>query len=139
MIFSKIALQTALLLILLYVYADPMWLIPVGTLLQCEYMPSHQEALAKGMLVQYTSEIAGRVIFGQYPRQSRITAHHGIAQSPMSGSLSAMRIHKVRYNSSMHVILMPSDGAHTPGEQLRELQRLLIRMMKVHERCDIYT
>ena len=42
-----------------------MWLIPVGTLLQCEHMPSHQEALAKGMLVQYTSEIAGRVIFGQ--------------------------------------------------------------------------
>ena len=46
-------------------YADPMWLIPVGTLLQCEYLPSHQEALAKGMLVQYTSEIAGRVIFGE--------------------------------------------------------------------------
>ena len=62
-----------------------MWLIPIGTLLQCEQMPSHQEALAKGMLgaknleirvavmicfslarlVQYTSEIAGRVIFGQ--------------------------------------------------------------------------
>ena len=44
--------------------ADPMWLVPVGTLLQLEHMPSHQEALAKGMLVQYTSEIAGRVIFG---------------------------------------------------------------------------
>ena len=42
-----------------------MWLIPIGTLLQCEHMPSHQEALALGMLVQYTSEIAGRVIFGQ--------------------------------------------------------------------------
>ena len=45
-----------------------MWLIPVGTLLQCEYMPSHQEALAKGMLVQYTSEIAGRVIFGEWQK-----------------------------------------------------------------------
>ena len=43
-----------------------MWLIPIGTLLQCEHMPSHQEALAKGMLVQYTSEIAGRVIFGEW-------------------------------------------------------------------------
>ena len=94
-------------------------------------MPSHQEALAKGMLVQYTSEIAGRVIFGQYSRQSCIAAHHGIAQSPTSGSLSAMQTHKVRYNSSSHVILIPCDGADTPGEQLRELQRLLIRMMKV--------
>ena len=46
-------------------YADPMWLIPVSTLLQCEHMPSHQEALSKGMLCQYTSEIAGRVIFGE--------------------------------------------------------------------------
>ena len=27
-----------------------MWLIPVGTLLQCESLPSHQEALRKGML-----------------------------------------------------------------------------------------
>ena len=41
-----------------------------------------------------------------------------------------MQTHKVRYNSSLHVILIPCDGADTSGEQLRELQRLLIRMMK---------
>ena len=31
---------------------------------------SHQEALSKGMLVQYTSEIAGRVIFGECSNES---------------------------------------------------------------------
>ena len=70
--------------------------------------------------------------------QSCIAADYLILQYLTSGFLSAMQTHKVRYNSSMHVILMPSDGAHTPGEQLRELQRLLIRMMKVHKRCDIH-
>ena len=64
-----------------------MWLIPVSTLLQCEHMPSHQEALSKGMLVQYTSEIAGRVIFGEYTHVQPFTAHlrlHSIARVALS-------------------------------------------------------
>ena len=43
---------------------------------------SHQEALSKGMLVQYTSEIAGRVIFGEYRHVQPFTADlcsHSIA------------------------------------------------------------
>ena len=43
-----------------------MWLCPVSTLLMFETLPSHQEALSKGMLTQYTPEVAGRVIFGQF-------------------------------------------------------------------------
>ena len=61
-----------------------------------------------------------------------------VVQYPTSGSLSAMQTHKVRFNCSLHAILIPCDGADTPGEQLRELQRLLIRMMKVHESCDVH-
>ena len=80
-----------------------MWLVPVSTFLQFEYLPAHQEALSKGMLVQYTSEIAGRVIFGQYSRQSHFAADYRIAQYLTSGSLSAMLTHKVRYNSSLHL------------------------------------
>ena len=87
-----------------------MWLIPVSTLLQCEHMPSHQEALSKGMLVQYTSEIAGRVIFGEYTHVSH------------SEFISACTVSH-EWLSLGH--------ADPQGEQLRELQRLLIRMMKV--------
>ena len=68
-------------------YADPMWLVPVSTFLQFEYLPSHQEALSKGMLVQYTSEIAGRVIFGEYTHVQLFTADlclHSIARVALS-------------------------------------------------------
>ena len=71
-----------------------------------------------------------------------VTTHSGTAQYHTSGSLWLMQTHKVRYlvryNGSLHVILLPHDGADSSGEQLRELQRLLIRMMKVHKRCDIH-
>ena len=33
----------------------PMWLVPVSTLLQFEKLPSHQEALSRGMLVSDTT------------------------------------------------------------------------------------
>ena len=73
-----------------------MWLVPVSTFLQFEYLPSHQEALSKGMLVQYTSEIAGRVIFGEYRHVQPSAIHSSslLAQYRTSGSLLAMRIHK---------------------------------------------
>ena len=91
-----------------------MWLVPVSTLLQFEHMPSHQEALAAGMLVQYTSEIAGRVIFGQYMRYKCISAFQSLLT-----------------HSTVSHEWLSLGHADPEGEQLRELQRLLIRMMKV--------
>ena len=60
----------------------PMWLVPVSTLLQFEYLPSHQQALAKNMLVQYTSEIAGRVIFVSVRGGERETSSYS-SDSPL--------------------------------------------------------
>ena len=65
-----------------------MWLVPVSTFLQFEYLPSHQEALSKGMLVQYTSEIAGRVIFGQ----SLISAFHSYIAHLRSRSIARVAL-----------------------------------------------
>ena len=131
-----------------------MWLVPVGTLLQFEHLPSVRRSAAsrvvhcvigwpapRGVGEGYVSAIherdrGARDIWLVPKAVLYCSSHYRIAQSPTSGSLSAMRIHKVWYNSSLPVKLIPCDGAATSGEQLRELQRLLIRLMKVYERCD---
>ena len=83
-----------------------------------------------GMLVQYTSEIAGRVIFGEWVQYVRYPSGDLRACTVSHEWLSLGHAGKFLDNCVPVSLTISCAWVDPQGEQLRELQRLLIRMMK---------